>query len=574
MTGQAEIQVAKWKLYSPWIVLLMGLAVTIVTWRAIVAHEVQEIGWATQLAAEAIRTDLREDMEWQRIGLDRLALLWDGAQTEGSLWSTNALLYIEHRPGCVAVEWIAVNGQKRVVFSKVRTTPLLAFNGMPKAAMDLARDTRNSVFSTSDALGDGSVQWAVVHPVYASDRLRGYVISFFDAARSIDDNLADIRGLGFSFAVVFPTQNLEHALPEVNREYEQQWALTELVPLSGVKWQLRVWPNPSTMIRIRSLLPQLTLGVGTVLSLLAFLTFYFAARVARSSARVALTNNALQREIGVREGVEKELRRAHDGLEARVQQRTAELSAANAKLESKIAEHARAEESLQELTGRLFEAQDEERRRLARELHDGTTQNLLALALNMASLRKAFPGLRVEEKDLVSDSAQLIQKSIQELRTTSYLLHPPLIDELGLPATLRSYVDGFAARSGIRISFEITPELERLDPHVELGIFRMVQESLTNIHRHSHSPSASILLSRHNATVLLEIKDDGTGIPPEILSKAERGTAGVGIAGMRERVRLLGGHIEILSGSGGTTIRIVLPAETAHPAKEQMATAA
>ncbi len=165
-------RVARWKLYSSWIVLVLGLAATIVTWRAIVAHEAEEIGWATQLAAEAIRTDLREDMEWQRIGLDRLALLWEAADAKHSLWTSNAELYIQHRPGCVAVEWIGVSGDRRVVFTRTRTTPLLAFNGVPSAAMEVASASRNTVFSTTEELGDGTIQWAVVHPVYAKSQLR------------------------------------------------------------------------------------------------------------------------------------------------------------------------------------------------------------------------------------------------------------------------------------------------------------------------------------------------------------------------------------------------------------------
>jgi signal transduction histidine kinase len=124
---------------------------------------------------------------------------------------------------------------------------------------------------------------------------------------------------------------------------------------------------------------------------------------------------------------------------------------------------------------------------------------------------------------------------------------------------LRAYVDGFAARSGIRVAVVIDPELQRLGNDIELGIFRIVQESLTNIHRHSHSQTASILLSREAADVRLEIRDQGTGIPPDVLIRTERGTAGVGIAGMRERVRLLGGRFEINSDSRGTAIRIVLP---------------
>jgi signal transduction histidine kinase len=562
MSKQAETRISNWKVYSPWVILLLGLAATVVTWRVIVAHEVEEIGWATHLAAEAIGTDLREDMEWQRIGLDRLGLLWEGADAEGSLWTSNAELYIEHRPGCVAVEWIGTKGERRTVFMKTRTTPLLAFNGMPQAALDIARETRNSVFSTTDALGDGTMQWAVVHPVYTKNELRGWVVSFFDVAHSIDENLADVRGLGFSFAVVFPTQKLEHSLPETNREHEK-WATTVTVPLAGVRWLLRVWPNPGTMIRIRSLLPLITLVVGSALSLLAFLTFYFAARIARSSADVALTNEALQREIAVREGAERELRRARDELDERVSARTTELATANVLLRQEIINHEHAEESLRELTGRIFHLRDEEQRRLARELHDGATQTLIALATNLAMIRDVVPADDPNTKTLISDSVRLLQQCTEELRTISYLLHPPLLNELGLVSTLHDFVEGFQVRSGVRVSLHLDPALERFEQQLELTVFRVVQEALSNVRRHAQSQTASISLEQHSGYLHLEIADAGRGIPPEILSQPGSHLSGVGIAGMRERVRLLRGRFEIQSDKAGTRIHVVLPV---HPA--------
>ncbi len=559
MIEEAEERVGRWKLYLPWMILVLGLAATIVVWRSIVTHEVQQIAWATQLAAESIRTDLREGLEWQRVGLDRLALLWEAADPQQSLWTNNAELYIQHRPGCVGVEWIATNGERRIVITKTRVRPLLSFNGVPTAAMDVARDTRSTVFSMPDAVGDGTIQWAVVHPVYVADELRGYVVSFFDS-NALDDILADVTGLGFSFAIGLPGQP-EHALQNTNREYEQRWATTLSVPLPGVKWQLRVWPNPSTMIRLRSHLSQVTLAAGTVLSLLLFLTLYFGARVARSSARVKLTNEALQREIAVREGAEKELRRARDELDERIRARTAELVTANVLLQKEINDHEHTEDSLRELTGRLFHLRDEEQRRLARELHDGATQTLVALAMNLAFIRDAIPSHDSSTKTLVSDSARLLQQCTEELRTISYLLHPPLLNELGLASALHDFAQGFGARSGIQVSLNITPPaLGRFDPQLELTVFRVVQEALSNIHRHAHSQTAVISLEHHSDFLHLEITDAGRGIPAEVLAAATGSKlAGVGIAGMRERVRLLGGRLEIQSNKTGTKIDVMLP---------------
>ncbi len=165
MTGQAERAsgAGLWR-YLPWALLVFGLAVTISTWRTMSTQERVAIGWATHLAAEAIKTDLLEDMEWQRIGLDRLALLWAAANPTQRLWTQNAELYIEHRPGCVAVEWLAGNGDKRAVVTPARTNPLLAFDGYPRAAMEAAKRSRTTVFSKTATLTDGSTQYAVIQP--------------------------------------------------------------------------------------------------------------------------------------------------------------------------------------------------------------------------------------------------------------------------------------------------------------------------------------------------------------------------------------------------------------------------
>ena len=544
--------------YLPWGALLLGLTLTLLMWRTLSLHELTEIGWATQLGAEAIRTDLMEDMEWQRTGLDRLALLWEHGDSTQELWTSNAELYIQHRPGCLGVEWIAADGTRRTVVTKNRILPMLAYDGMPAAAMAAARDARAAVFSMPVAVGDGGTQWAVVQPVYARDQLRGYIASFFDAGRSIDDNLADVMNLGFSFVVLLPNQP-ELAPPGTNREYEKQWARTISVPLPGVTWQLRVWPNPDTLNRVRSLLPGIALIVGIVLSMLTFLTLYFAIAVTRSSGRVRSANEALQREIAVREGAEKELRLAHKELDQRVRERTAELATANLLLQREIAGHEHAEDSLRELTGRVFRLRDEEQRRLARELHDGPTQTLVALAMNLAMIRDTIPDGDPGARRLVSDSARLLQQCVHELRTISYLLHPPLLNELGLAAALQDFAEGFSARSGIVTTLEIDPGLHRLDHQLELTVFRVVQEALSNVHRHAQSRTAKITLREHSGSLHLEIADSGRGIPLEILAATGSKLTGVGIAGMRERVRISGGKLEITSDSRGTRIDVSLP---------------
>lgn len=555
------------------VVLALGLAGTVAASYQLRTHETIQIRWGTKLAADAIRNDLTESIEWQMYGLDRLALLWETVDPSHSLWTKNAELYIRHRPGCIAVEWLTPDGAKRVVVKAPgsRTDAELAFAGVPKSLIESVVASKAARISTPIPVIDGSKQYAIAYPVYAHEQLRGFVVTFFDFERTLGYILDDVRPLGYSLELSQGDQH-EYLLVGSNREQKQEWGTTTEVPVPGGTWEIRVWPGPDVLERIKSRIPEATLAIGGILSVLLSLVVHLGISAGRKSAHIRQINEQLRLEVRTRTDAQEELSQAHSELEVRVLRRTAELAAANILLEREIKEHRRAEESLQELTGKLFRLQDEERRRLARELHDGATQNLIALAMNMASLRKGA-GSGDHQTELMNDSVRLIQESIRELRTTSHLLHPPLIDEIGLPVTLRSYVEGFEARSGIRVAFTLDPQLQRLDHDVELAIFRIVQESLTNIHRHSHSQTASILLVRKSNEIRLQISDEGTGITPEVLAKAERGTAGVGIAGMRERVRLLGGRFEVSSGHFGTTICILLPATEAKASDQLLASA-
>jgi signal transduction histidine kinase len=214
---------------------------------------------------------------------------------------------------------------------------------------------------------------------------------------------------------------------------------------------------------------------------------------------------------------------------------------------------------LQKLSNRMVHLQDEERRRIARELHDGTTQSLIALNMDLAAITKILPtpDPRVERK--LSEAKELVQRCMDEIRTVSYLLHPPLLDDVGLELALQTYVEGFSTRSGIQVNLQLLQGLGRLPKETEVAIFRIVQEGLANIHRHAQSSTANITLGRDDGDLRLEIADRGRGIPPAVLHGAN-GAVGVGLPGMRERVRQLGGRCEIESGNGGTTIRIVLSA--------------
>jgi PAS domain S-box-containing protein len=214
-------------------------------------------------------------------------------------------------------------------------------------------------------------------------------------------------------------------------------------------------------------------------------------------------------------------------------------------------------EAFQKLSATLFQLQDQERRRIARELHDGLGQYLVALKLNFDML-----GLQMNSQSKIwAESQDILEQCIAETRTISYLLHPPMLDDAGLMLAAKWYVEGFSERSGIKASLDISPELPRMAKAVELTIFRVLQESLTNVHRHSGSKTVEITMRIGGADVYLEVRDQGSGMKADVLKKfQETGSqVGVGLSGMRQRVTELGGRFEIDSDKHGTAIKVVIP---------------
>jgi signal transduction histidine kinase len=231
------------------------------------------------------------------------------------------------------------------------------------------------------------------------------------------------------------------------------------------------------------------------------------------------------------------------------------------RLLANIRDREQANKALRELSGRLFQMQDEEHRRIARELHDSVAQELAAVSMNLGELQRRIEGRDLITDNLLSDSMAMVEQCNREIRTISHLLHPPLLDELGLRRALQNYIEGFAGRSAIVTTLDAAPDLGRLPAAIETALFRVVQESLGNIHRHSGSTTAAIRIRLDAGTVRLEIRDEGGGLPPGLRQGIKEMTVpvGVGIAGMRERLRQVGGQLEIESNDRGTTVRAIVP---------------
>jgi PAS domain S-box-containing protein len=257
------------------------------------------------------------------------------------------------------------------------------------------------------------------------------------------------------------------------------------------------------------------------------------------------------RDITQRKRIERELRDSEersrtlaDALDTQVQFRTRELEMKNSQL--------------RELSGLLLESQDAERRHIARELHDSAGQTLTALDLQIARISEDAKNDPVLAED-VRNAEELVQHLARELRTTSYLLHPPLLDETGISSALNWYVQGLEERSSLQIDLQVPDNFGRLPSEMELVIFRLVQECLTNIHRHSGSKIALIRVEREENSIHVKVEDQGRGMSPERLAAIQSQGTGVGIRGMHERVRHLRGDLVIESNGSGTKVCATLP---------------
>ncbi|HTA23283.1 MAG TPA: MEDS domain-containing protein [Terriglobales bacterium] len=260
----------------------------------------------------------------------------------------------------------------------------------------------------------------------------------------------------------------------------------------------------------------------------------------RSISHLQQKAQALENEMAERKQVEEMLRHSKAELESQVEQRTS---------------------ALRRLSSRLLSLQDTERRRIARELHDSLGQYLVGLKLNVHMLRQS-----PDREELWSQAEELMQQCMNEVRTLSYLLHPPTMDAAGFASAARWYVEGFGQRSGLQVTLDAPKDLGRLPDAFELALFRVLQEALTNVHRHSGASAANILVRGDAEQVILEVKDNGRGMPPELLTRfrATGEGVGVGLAGIGERVRELGGKLKIESNGSGTLVRVAIPIPTDH----------
>lgn len=529
--------------------LMVGVtaAIGLAFWNPLTSEVRAQTRRITAVLARSMQTDILDEVRYQMLDLVRFAsLLSLKPKLSQSDWDAQAKLFMNHHPGYIAIRWMDANYHTR---GAAGDESIETYEPLPPVSDAAIQETLNGVqnrcesaaqFTSKLRLANGNIGRQVVVPICRERDFLGHLVVLIDEKKVLAEMLADDTGLGYGITI-FDEGEAVFSTASQNSENNKKWGQEAHVPLLGATWRVRVWPESDMLHKIESPLPEQALLMGGIIGLLLFTTLDF--------ARTSYFRS-------------RELRLAHDELESRVEQRTAELQQANKELESQINERKRAEKSLQELSARLLQMRDEEQRRIARELHDSTVQIMGALAINLEKIQQLVPaGDRAKVSALLADGTELVERATAELRTISYLLHPPILDDLGLEGVLPWYAEGFSNRSGVKVNVELQSGLGRLPHELELTLFRIVQEGLTNIHRHSGSATAEIIVSRDAVRVTLRIVDHGKGMPAAALERVVGTGAviGVGIAGMRERVRQLGGELEIESNTTGTSLTATLP---------------
>ena len=481
-----------------------------------------------KLALSNVQSHVAVEMQEGMLEQVRFAAEKNLPDTSEHEWKQTSNFFLAHSPGYVGLLAIDARYRTRRIVELPEAGGVLSamdFSNSPdlRHLLETAANSNDRVATARRILQNGRLGYLIAVPNIVGEEVVGFLVALSDIEKTLDSILSEFKGLEFSLAVRDGSTQLYSTGEAQHRE---QWGQIANVPLTAVDWQVEVWPKPEMLANTRSPFLELVAIFTTLLVLLLASTIHFG-RVAQAKSFALQT--------------------ARDELEHKVDERTTELQHTN--------------EALRNLSRHVLHVQDEERRRIARELHDSTAQALSGLKINLSTLLKHKNFDPSVSTTLLEQSRTMAEHALNEIRTISYLLHPPILEDFGLESALTWYATGFGERSGIQINVKIDPDLGRFSSDLELIVFRVVQEALGNIHRHSGSSTAEVSLSRDSNNIRLLVRDEGCGFPDRLVDP-KRGVlppVGVGIAGMRERIRQFGGTLEIASSSSGSLLTVVLP---------------
>lgn len=357
----------------------------------------------------------------------------------------------------------------------------------------------------------------------------GITVQAYATMAELTDAISDEAGAAILTEESLHLESIEYLAQKLSAQ--PRWSAFPIIVLTGSGMS-----TATTELAVRSRAP-----LGNLTLLERPLRPATLTSAVRTVLAARMRQYELRDHLGEREAAEQALRRVQNVLETKVEERTA---------------------ALRKLSSRLMRVQDEERRRIARELHDSLGQYLAAAKINLEvlSAQKNLGNGQLQE------AQHLIDRAISDIRTLSHLLHPPLLDEAGFGSAARWFVEGFGKRSGIATRLRMPAKLDRLPSEIETALFRILQESLTNVHRHSGSREVEVRLTIYHSVVTLAIDDNGKGIPQDVLERFGKSgvNLGVGLAGMRERVKELNGRLELESDKSGTRLRAIIPIPAAQ----------
>ncbi len=560
-------------------------AVSVAFWLSLNREEHSHVRRISEVLTRSVEADISTKLGYRIQAQVRLAkLLSVNGRLSHRHWESQAKLFLMDHPGYLAAHWVDATYHVRQVVTAAEgeayQSVLLATDAPLRRVLEslVNRGEKDATFTLAFRLSNGRSVRRIVVPIFSSETFLGFVIAVVDEEKAFEDILADHAGLGYAVLVFEDNGEEIYRLPGSSPENEKEWGQDVEFRLAGAAWRVRVWPNPRLLDEMESGLPRLELIAGLLIGLLLFATFDYARTAYRTTRAVhdshgrllEIISSAMDAIISVDESQRIVVfNQAAEGifrcpsseaigqpLSKFIPERFREAHGQHIQNFGRTGISKRSMSSPGALWGVRADGEEFPLEASISQTKSAS-EKLYTVIVRDVSVRKRAE----EELRRARDELELVEGATAEIRTISYLLHPPMLDDLGLEGALRWYAAGFSNRSGIQVNVDVQKDLGRFPQELELTLFRLVQEALTNIHRHSGSPTADISVFRDAHQVKLQITDHGHGIRPGILEPVRdaRAFVGVGIAGMRERVRQLGGRLEIESGNDGTSIKAMLP---------------